>query len=62
MLYLEYYCRVLDYPQFDAHFRRAQTLTSHSWTWHNFIRLSETIADLNEWSDFVKAGKLILLM
>ena len=30
--------------------------------WHNFIRLFETIAELNEWSDLVKAGKLILSM
>ena len=46
-------------------FRQEETppkFDSQNEHWHNFIRPFETIADLKEWSDFVKAGKLILLM
>ena len=46
-------------------FRQEETppkFDSQNEHWHNFIRLFETVAELNEWSDSVKAGKLILSM
>ena len=46
-------------------FRQEETppkFDSQNEHWHNFVRLFETVAELNEWSDSVKAGKLILSM
>ena len=46
-------------------FRQEETppkFDSQNEHWHNFIRLFETVAELYEWSDCVKAGKLILFM
>ena len=46
-------------------FRQEETppkFDSQNEHWHNFVRLFKTVAELNEWSDSVKAGKLILSM